>query len=73
MSLYKTLNNFYWHYFIIIHSYPILFYIIIQNQNFNPFFLYYEVIAARLTTIIFSHHRPADGRITGPNMLVEII
>jgi len=27
----QTLNNFNFHYFIIIHSYPILFYIIIQK------------------------------------------
>ena len=31
----QTLSNFNFHYFIIIHFYPILFYIIIQKENFN--------------------------------------
>ena len=32
----QTLTNLTLHYFIIIHSYPILFYIIFQNKIFNP-------------------------------------
>ena len=71
----QTLNNFNLHYFIIIHYYPILFYIIIQNQNFNPnyIFLIYVAIVTNLTTIIFWYYHLEDDRITGRNMLVEIL
>jgi len=38
-------------------------------------FLHYGVIVIHLTTIVFLYHKhhPEDGRITGRNMLVNIL
>ena len=71
----QTLHNYNLHHFIISHSYPILFYIIIQKKtfNWNDIYIYIFLIlwsdgdTFNCNSILYNH--PEDGQTTGQNML----